>query len=261
LPSDADIERAVCHGNRRGEGVFPTREDSEHDTATSARVIDTDIRKMEQLVHLLQDGGVGFMPKRKGGGWVRVMFENWNSLGIFTHGWKVDRLNQLINNLQVDIVAGCESQCHWTLVPAKRQFSQLLCPGVSTCGIAANNVTETINRDQMGGTAITAIGRLSDVVKEVGCDTTGLARWSWLKVGTEEKSTRVVCGYLPCKPGNSARGHTVWEQHARYFQAHGDFRHPSTIFIDDLAKQIATGRADGEEVILCIGANQDVYSG
>ena len=216
---------------------------------------------MEQLVHLLQDGGVGFMPKRKGGGWVRVMFENWNSLGIFTHGWKVDRLNQLINNLQVDIVAGCESQCHWTLVPAKRQFSQLLCPGVSTCGIAANNVTETINRDQMGGTAITAIGRLSDVVKEVGCDTTGLARWSWLKVGTEEKSTRVVCGYLPCKPGNSARGHTVWEQHARYFQAHGDFRHPSTIFIDDLAKQIATGRADGEEVILCIGANQDVYSG
>ncbi|KAL3780888.1 hypothetical protein HJC23_009934 [Cyclotella cryptica] len=178
----------------------------------------TDRREMEQLVHLLQDGGAGYMPRKKRSGWVRIMFENWNSLGIFTHGWKMDRLNQLVKDLQVDVVAGC---------------------------IAANNVTEVINRDQMGGTAVTAIGRLSDVVTAVGCDVTGLGRWSWIRVGTALRSTRVVCGYMPCKPGRSARGHTVWEQHLRYFQSRGDFRYPSTIFVDDLANQLAEWRRDG----------------
>lgn len=174
-PTDSDIEQAIARGNRQGQGVFLTREDYvEHDTAIPSSLADTDSREMEQLVQLLQDGGVGYMPKRKGSGWVRLMFENWNSLGLFSHGWKIDRLNQLVRDLQIDIVAGCESQCHWSLVPAKRQFSQLLCPGASTSGVAANNVNETINHDQMGGTAITSIGHLSDVVTEVGSDVTGL---------------------------------------------------------------------------------------
>ena len=261
-PTDTDIELAMGLGKNSSGGIYLNEEDYRgHCNASSGNVEDTDGREMTQLLQLLQDGGVGYMPRKKGGGWVRLMFENWNSLGVGTHGWKVDRLNQMIKDLNVDVIAGCESQCHWNLVPAQKQFMQLICPGMSTRGIAANNRNETINRDQMGGTAIAAIGRLSDVVTEVGCDITGLGRWSWIRVGTEFRHTRLLCGYLPCKPGKTARGHTVWEQHSRYFQAKGDFRSPSEIFIDDLANQVSIWRTSGDEVIVCVDANQDVYNG
>jgi hypothetical protein len=128
------------------------------------------------------------------------MFENWNSLGIFSHSWKMERLNHMVTDLHVDIVAGCETQCDWSLVPPHRQFLQVLCPGTTKVGLALNNVTETITCEQMGGTALAAIGRLGDVVLDKGCDRTGLAQWTWLTLGNGVKTTRVVCGYLPCKP-------------------------------------------------------------
>ncbi|KAL3788945.1 hypothetical protein HJC23_000229 [Cyclotella cryptica] len=261
-PLDSDIEEAMLR-NYQQDGMYDPSSFPRPIAGSppSTMTGDADRREMDQLVSFLQEGGVGYMPSRKSSGWVRLMFENWNSLGVFTQGWKIDRINQLIRDLQVDIVAGCECQCNWDFVPPRRQFLQLLSPGSSTVGVASHNSTETINRDQMGGTAIAAVGRLSDVVTEVGSDNTGLARWSWIRIGATTRSTRVVCGYLPCKPGKAARGHTVWEQHCRYFQARGDFRCPSAIFVDDLAMQLATWRSNGEEIILCIDANQDVYRG
>jgi hypothetical protein len=228
---------------------------------TTIRAAETELREMNQLITLLQEGGVGYMPSKKSDGWVCLMFENWNSLGLFTHSWKIDRLNYLIRDLQVDLIAGCETQCDWRFVPPHRQFTQLLCPGTSTVAVAANNINESINREQMGGTALAAIGRLSDIVTDKGCDDTGLARWTWLKIGNGRSITRVICVYLPCKPGKTSKGHTVWEQQSRYFQARGDFRYPSTVFIDDILTMIARWRKNGEEVILCIDANQDVYRG
>ena len=82
--------------------------------------------EMRRMMELLEDGGVGFMPDKKDSGWVRVMFENWNSLGVFTQSWKIDRLNYLIKRLQVDIVAGCESQCNWAMMDKDHHFLNLL---------------------------------------------------------------------------------------------------------------------------------------
>ncbi len=72
---------------------------------------------MAQLIDVLKDGGVGYIPERKPSGWVRLMFKNWNSLGINTHSWQIDRLNHLIDSLQIDVVVGCESQVDWRFVP------------------------------------------------------------------------------------------------------------------------------------------------
>jgi len=47
----------------------------------------------------------------------------------------------------------------------------------------------------------------------------------------------------------------------KVFQACGDHRYPSTIFIEDLAEEVKRWRSHGDEVMLCIGANQDVYTG
>ena len=61
---------------------------------------------MSQLLELLQEGGKGYLPERKAGGWIRIMFKNWNSLGIFTHRWKVDRLNYLTSTSRLTYLQG-----------------------------------------------------------------------------------------------------------------------------------------------------------
>ena len=218
-------------------------------------------REMKRMLEFLEDGGTGFMPDKKEGGWIRVMFENWNSLGVSTHSWKIDRLNYLIKRLHIDIVAGCECQCDWTMVDLNHQLTNLLVPGIAKKVVTANNTHERIHRDQKGGTAIAGIGRICDVISEVGYDTTGLGRWTWVKLGQAPHTTRVVSAYLPCKPGRNSRGRTVWEQHSRYFEARGDMRYPSTIFVEDLLHMFKHWIQQGEHVLLAIDANQDVYTG
>ena len=56
-----------------------------------ARAGESEQREMNTLLEFLKEGGVGNLPEQKRDGWVRIMFENWNSLGVFTHNWKLDR--------------------------------------------------------------------------------------------------------------------------------------------------------------------------
>jgi hypothetical protein len=83
---------------------------------------DKESYEMQRTLELLRNGGTGFLPESKQHGWVRLMFENWNSLGIGTQSWKLDRLNYLITHLKIDIIAGCKSQCNWSMEDTNSQF-------------------------------------------------------------------------------------------------------------------------------------------
>ena len=158
-PSHEDLSRSIQqHG--------PTVTDNPHyyepnvgsisnDRLTMAK--DQECREMRGMIELLEDGGVGYIPEKKGHGWVRIMFENWNSLGIGTQSWKMDCLNYLIKYLRIDIIAGCESQCDWSMVHGEHQLSALLVPGTATKVMTAHNTTERIQKNQAGGTAIAGI--------------------------------------------------------------------------------------------------------
>jgi hypothetical protein len=151
------------------------------------------------------------------------MFENSNSLGIFMHSLKLDRLNYLIRHLKLDIVMGWESRCNWRFVGPRHQFLDILCPGLAKVGVAANNTNEYIHREQMGGTAIAALGRICDITTEIGHDPTGLARYTWIQLNEKTTKTRLICEYIPCQPGKNSKGRTVWDQASWYFQSKGDF--------------------------------------
>ena len=109
-----------------------------------ARALDTEHREMQRTLELLKDCGVGYMPKKKRNGWVRIMFENWNSLAIHTQSWKLDRLNYLVGKLNIDVIAGCECQTDWMIVNRDNQVHSLLTPGQATKGLAAHNSNERI---------------------------------------------------------------------------------------------------------------------
>ena len=81
-----------------------------------------------------------------------------------------------MKHLHIDIVSGCELQCDWSFVDSDSQFLDLLANGQALKGLSSHNVTERIQREQMGGTAIALVGRITDVTTDMGRDPTGLGR-------------------------------------------------------------------------------------
>ena len=53
---------------------------------------------------------------------VRVVMENFNSLGVFTNGVKINALNKLCHKFNTDISAGCKKQADWHQATNEQQF-------------------------------------------------------------------------------------------------------------------------------------------
>jgi hypothetical protein len=115
-----------------------------------------------------------------------------------------------------------------------------------------------------------AISQLASYVLSSGVDQTGLGPWSWIQVGTGEHWTQIVSTYQPCHlSGQQLISHNglmkgrgmVAAQHKRYFWKKGNFNKPQEIFSFQLITQLMVWCAVGEEVILFIDANENIYMG
>jgi hypothetical protein len=102
----------------------------------------------------------------------------------------------------IDILAGCKTRTDWRFVTDKEdEFHNLFGRGQLSQGVAAHNTTDgKIKRDQIGGTCMTTIQRLSSSVIETGTDLMGLGRWCWIRIGSCGKNTPVVPAYQPTNP-------------------------------------------------------------
>ncbi len=71
--------------------------------------------------------------------------------------------------------------------------------------------------------------------------------------------TRIVCGYNPC--GNSKlNSSTTYQQHRRYFVTQQkDLSCLWVRFRQDLAKVLKKWRGEGDRLIICMDANEDIY--
>lgn len=220
-------------------------------------------REMNSFLQLLSEGGSGYINHDKRPGWIRIMFENFNSIGVGTQDWKIDRINHLIKELSIDVLAGCETNIDWRQTPD--DLLDLLSPVMAKRGLTAHNTTgDLLHKSQRGGVVVTALGRLCDAVSSsdgMGRDPTGLGRYTWIQIGNGSIRTFIVAAYIPHKPPRSAAGETNWEQQQCYFHAIGDFRNPDDILLSDLLEQFRLWRGEGHEVILSLDANQDVYDG
>ena len=150
---------------------------------------------------------------------------------------KIRQLNKLMRDYGNNLLDGCETKTDWRFITKEEDwFGYLFGDGSPTRGIAASNINDDkIRRDQWGGTCITAAGRFSSFVTEVGANTTGLGWWSWVHAGGGGRSTRIIVAYQPCgQRGRRTRGETVWDQHSWYFKARGEIRDPWTMFKSDL---------------------------
>jgi hypothetical protein len=71
--------------------------------------------------------------------------------------------------------------------------------------------------------------------------------------------TRVVCGYNPCYNKNPDSS-TSYQQHRRYFiTKKGNLTCPKIKFREDLVAQLKKWREEGDQLIVCLDANEHIY--
>ena len=71
--------------------------------------------------------------------------------------------------------------------------------------------------------------------------------------------TRIVCGYNPCYNNNNPNSSTTYQQHRRYFRPRNEFKCPRTLFREHLINMLSKWRAEGDRLIVCLDANEDIY--
>jgi hypothetical protein len=207
------------------------------------------------------------VPLKKPDGIIRFLWENWNSIKLFTEAnhERIHTIEALRKHYNADIVGGCELMVDWS--QADQDFFDLFGMGEERKGAAAWNKHERNERCQPGGTSLMAFGQISPYVSKVEPDSTGLGRWVTLTLANGEKEVKVVMAYRPCFPtsirrrGRDKLGSTVWEQHERYFRDRGEFRDPLELFDVHITDMIRQWRDNDTEVILMGDFNDNVYEG
>ena len=123
----------------------------------------------------------GYVLAQKDSNTFRLLYENWNSLGVFAGDDKTTNLNKLVKQYQVDTIAGCEAQCDWGQAPVNWQFGELIARWKDKRLVAGRNITILVTnavRDQRGGASMMTIGQITKHVVDSGVDPTGLGRWT-----------------------------------------------------------------------------------
>ena len=106
----------------------------------------------------------GYVPLEKPENAFRCLFENWNSLGVFSGQKRVAKVEHLRKRYHVDTILGCETQCDWRHADHDHQFENLfgLQEGtVVSVGYNRTRKKEEIIHNQRGGTAMATIGRMT----------------------------------------------------------------------------------------------------
>ena len=208
----------------------------------------------------------GVAPGSKAEGVVRLVYENLDGLSNTIGGNdKLEKAKGIIDDLEADLACYNEHKQNLLHKDNKNGFSQLFKGGeVEVRAVAAHNSHEgkQVGRYQEGGMAALVFGQL--VVQydfeASGRDESGLGRWVTLVFrGEGGLTTRVVCGYCPCKSNKKATRSSFQQARRYYVQKEKDLTCPRVRFQEDLVKQLKKWRADGDRLVVCLDANSDIY--
>jgi hypothetical protein len=205
----------------------------------------------------------GYAPPKKAEGTVRLIYENVNGFcNQLSRNEKVDKAREIHDDLEVDIAAYCEHKLNMKHKKNGNGFNQLFKGGEAAVqSIVAHNVHENIGRVQQGDTSLLLFGHLTKQLdhNESGKDDTGLGCWSVMTLQGDGVWTRLVFGYNPC--GNSKlNSGTSYQQHRRFLVTQRkDLMYPRKQFHDNLMTQLNKWRQEGDSLVVCLDANEDIY--
>ena len=124
----------------------------------------------------------GVEPRKKQEGCVRLIYENPDGFNNRISGNdKLDKAKELIDELEVDVVAYSEHKLNLKHKDNVNGFSQMFNGGEAEVrSDVGHNAYEDVGRIQQGGTSLLLFGTLIQQLdfRESGSDDTGLGRWT-----------------------------------------------------------------------------------
>ena len=205
----------------------------------------------------------GVAPGKKAEGVTRMGYENPDGFNtIIKDNDKLEKAKEIIDELELDVMAYSEHRINSRHKQNKNGMSQMFRGGEAEIRtITGHNVHENVGRVQQGGVSMLLYGSLIQQYdfEHSGKDDTGLGRWVSMRlVGEGDIVTRMVVCYNPCY--NKTGSKSTYQQHRRYFaQKEKDTTCPRKRFRQDLKKQLNTWREQGERLIVCMDANENIY--
>jgi hypothetical protein len=205
----------------------------------------------------------GFAPPRKAEGTVCLIYENINGLNTrMKDNDKLERMQELHDALEVDIAAYCEHKINYQHKMNTNGFNQLFRWGEAAVhSIVAHNVHENVGKIQQGGTSLILFGHLTQNFEgnESEKDPMGLGRWTVMTLQGDGCRTHIVCGYNPCG-NNKLNSGTSYQQQKRYLvMVKKDLMCPRRRFHDDLISQLKKWKEEGDRLVVCLDANENIY--
>jgi hypothetical protein len=210
----------------------------------------------------------GVLSGRKEEGITRRLYENANGIHNRLRGnEKLDKAKDLINELGADLVAYNEHRQNLWHKDNRNDWNQLFRWGEADVrSVVAHNVhkADRIGRVQEGGTGLRMFGPFTEYLDMPGSekDILGIGQWTvmLLKGGTSVQ-TRIICGYNPCQ-SNRQDNSTSYYQQQRYqiWQQQDYITCPRVKFREDLGKLLKEWRAAGDRLIVCLDANENIYT-
>ena len=204
----------------------------------------------------------GDIMQRKSPNTLRIMLHNINRLPIYKNQDKSKKLFSYIANKQIDVALLTEIGLYWKLIHNNDKWHERIRHVFRSAKYSLSyNTTEPTMTEmvQFGGTASMAVDDCAHRVIAHGTDTTGLGRWSWLRMeGKNNHHLRVVSAY---RPVDSVGHRTVQAQHTRYFRTKLKDVDPRQVFYEDLHDEVTKWKELGDHIIIGIDANEDVRTG
>ena len=191
---------------------------------------------------------------------VRICMENVNNITSMIDGnHKLDQAKAWLIKNDVDVACWIELGVPWHRRRLKEKLKSIMkCSSWNAqLTVTANNIHEETGRRQFGGTATMAFNSIVATVAGSGVDTSGLGRWSWIKLqGKHGKSTTIITAYCPCM-SDSAKPETVYSQQKRFLISNNEDICPREAFRRDLSTFITKCQARYEQIIVCVDLNED----
>jgi hypothetical protein len=166
---------------------------------------------------------------------LHVFLQNVNRLPVHRHAVKSKQLISTIAHKQINIALLTEVGLYWKLIRPDDQWYERTRESFQTSrSVMAYNITEPsmTSTTQFGGVGIIATDAAAHRVIDQGVDSSGLGRWSWLRLeGKQNHFLRVVSAYRPVVATGPS---TVHAQHERYLSLHDREEDPRSAFYTDL---------------------------
>jgi hypothetical protein len=89
----------------------------------------------------------GQAPQEKPDDCIQVIMENFNSLGVFPKGTKINNLNKLCRRFNTNVLAGCKTQVDWRQATEEQQFRNCIGVRMENRSVVAYNINKRMQQN------------------------------------------------------------------------------------------------------------------